>query len=99
MTWRQGHKLQILRIPCTQDNPPVIGIVLQLMNHLRQLIDTLASIICLRIDIFCAEMSPLKPIDGTKITDRAVGESNAVKVFAGSISIPYFDTSGCEREG
>jgi hypothetical protein len=90
MTRRQSHKLQILWIPRTQDNPPVIRVVLQLMNHLRQLIDTLASIIRLGIDILCAEMPPLEPVDRTKITDCAVGDSNAVKIFAGSISISYF---------
>jgi hypothetical protein len=44
-------------------------------------------------------MSPLETVDRAKITDCAVGESNAVKVFAGSISVPDFYASGCEGEG
>lgn len=96
MTRRQRHLAQILRVPRTQDNPAVIGPMLQFRYHLRQLIHPLPRIIRLGVHILGPEMAPLEAVDGTEVADRAVGETDAVEVFAAAVAVPDFDPGGGE---
>lgn len=96
MTRRQRHLAQIPRVPRTQDDPSVIGPMLQLINHLRQLIHPLPRIIRPGVHILGAEMAPLEAVDGTEVTDGAVGETDAVEVFAAAVAVPDFDPGGGE---
>jgi len=95
----QGHLLQVRRVPGTQNNSPVIGVVLQLINHLCQLIHALSRIVRLGIDILGPEMAPLKPVDRSQVSDFAVREPNAVKIGARSVSVPDLDPGFGEGKG
>jgi hypothetical protein len=84
MTRWESHELQILRVPRTQNDPAIVRIVLQLVDHLRQLIHTLARIDRSGIDVLCAEVPLLEPVHGT---------------LSRLISVPDLDASLGEREG
>jgi hypothetical protein len=55
------------------------------VNDLCDLVDSLSSIICLRVYIFRTEMSPLEAVDGTQIAHFAVGETDVVEELAASL--------------
>ena len=99
MTRRQGHLAQIRRVPRAQDDPPVVRLVLQLVNDLRQLIDPLARVIRLRIHVLGAEMPPLETIDGSQVSDFSVREADAVEVLAAAVAVPDLDARFRERQG
>ena len=57
---REGHQVQIGWVPCAHDDAPIRGVVLDLVDTIGQLIESLVLIICFRINIFCTKMPPLK---------------------------------------
>ena len=95
----QGHLLQVRRVPRRQDDPPVIGVVLELVDDLGQLVDALPRVVRLRIDVLGAKVPPLKAVDGAQVADLAVGEADAVQELARPVAIPDLDARLAQREG
>ena len=62
-----------------------------LVNHLRQLINTLPCVVCLGNNVLGAEVPPLESVDRAEVTFRALREPDAIEVGARSIAIPDFD--------
>ena len=91
VTRGQCHLPKIRGIPRTQYDPPIIWFVLQLINDLCQLIDSLASVIRLRVHILGAEMPPLETIDRSQISYFSVRKAHAIEVLAAAVAVPDLD--------
>jgi len=48
----------------------------------------LASVVCMHVFVFGAEMSPLEPIDGSKVSLLAIGEPEGVEEGSGGVPVP-----------
>lgn len=96
---RQGHALEVSRVPRAEDHSPVVRVVAKLVDDLGQLVDALAGIVCLCIHVLGAKVPPLKTIDGAQVTDLAVGQADAVEELAGPIAVPDLDTDVVEGYG
>jgi hypothetical protein len=64
MARREGHLLQVGRVPGAEDDTAIVGVVPQLVDDLGELVDTLARIVGLRVYVFGTKVPPLKPVDG-----------------------------------
>lgn len=76
------------RIPRAHDDPSVGRVVLDLVNHLSQLIHTLPGVVVFTSLIFGAEMPPLESVYRSQITLPAVRKSDLVEIFSRSVSFP-----------
>lgn len=94
---RQSHLLEICRIPRTQDDSAIVRLVLQFVDDVCQLVDTLTGIICLCVHIFGTEVSPLEAVDWSKVAFFTVAETDTVEVLATAIAVPDLDTLIRER--
>jgi len=59
MTWGQCHLIQVTHVPCTDDVPPGMGIILNGIHHSRYLVNSLP--------VGCGPASPLVTVDMTEI--------------------------------
>ena len=91
MTWRQGHEMEMGGIPGGQDDPSIIGMISQPIENMLQLIDALAGIIRLSIEVGGAEMTPLEAIDRTEITLDSIVEADGVQIGARTVTVPDLD--------
>ena len=73
VTRRQGHLIQIGRIPRRHDDTAIFRVVNNFANAFSQLIDALTGIIRVHILVLGAEMTPLKAVDGSQIHFFPVG--------------------------
>lgn len=96
---RQGHALEVSRIPGAEDHSPVVRVGAKLVDDLGQLVDALAGVVCLCVDVLGAKVSPLEAVDGAQVTDLAVGQADAVEELAGPIAVPDLDADVVEGEG
>lgn len=85
---RQRHFPQIGRVPGRHDNASIFGIVFDLVNALRKLINPLARVIRVHINVFRSEMTPLETVDWTQITYFAVFQATRIEKLARSVSVP-----------
>lgn len=88
MTGRQRHQIQILRIPSTHNDPPILRIVPNLVDAIGQLIDAFSRIVGMHIRILGAEMTPLEAVHGTEIALLAMGKAARVEEVARSVAVP-----------
>mmetsp|Transcript_9146 Transcript_9146/g.19000 ORF Transcript_9146/g.19000 Transcript_9146/m.19000 type:complete len:214 (+) Transcript_9146:89-730(+) len=68
MAGRQCHLVQRRRIPGAQENSAVFWIVLDLVDALGKLVNTLPGVVGVHVLVFRSKMAPLEPIDGSKVT-------------------------------
>ena len=61
-------------IPSTQNYPTICGVLSDLADAFRELVNTLSGIIGIAGLVFSAEMSPLKTVDGSKVPLAPVSE-------------------------
>lgn len=99
VTGWQSHALKILWVPGAEDHSAVVGSVAQLVDDFGQLVDALAGVVCLGIDILGAKVPPLKAVDGAQVADVTVGEANAVEELAGAVAVPDLDADVAEGGG
>jgi len=71
----------------------------QLVHHLGQLVDALARVIRLGVDVGRAEMPPLEAVDGAEITGGAVREPDAVEIRPAAVAVPDLNAGGGKRDG
>lgn len=71
MKWQQKNGTGLTcGVPCTHDDPPVVGISLNGADNLCQLVHSLPTVVCVHVHIFCTKVTPLEAIHWTKITWR-----------------------------
>ena len=65
----QSHFLEVCRVPGGKNDTAIVGVVLELVHDLGELVYTLASVVGLCILVFGAKVAPLKTVDGAEVTD------------------------------
>ena len=93
------HREHTFRIPRAQDNPTIRWILLDLLDTLAQLIDTLPGIILVAIDVLGPKMPPLEAIHGAKVAFPPVAEPVAVEECARAVAVPDLDAALGEQGG
>ena len=88
VTGREGHFRQIRRVPGGEDDPAIVGVVFEFVNHFRELIDALAGVICMTVFIRSAEVSPLKAIHRPQIPFLPPLQSHGIQITPRSIAVP-----------
>ena len=78
-------------IPRREDDPSVRRRLANLPHHLRQLIDALAGVVGVAVDVRRAKVPPLKSVDGTEIALAPMGQSDAVEEGARAVAVPDLD--------
>lgn len=96
---RQGHALEVARVPRAEDHPPVVGVGAQLVDDLGQLVDTLARVVSAGVDVLGAKVPPLEAVDGAQVADVAVRQADAVEELAGAVAVPDLDADVAEGLG
>lgn len=99
VTRRQRHDLQVCGVPRTQNNATIVRCIAQLVNHLRQLVHALPSVIRLGVYVLSTEVPPLESVDRAEVTLRALCEPNAIEVAARAVAVPDLDAGFGEGEG
>lgn len=87
------------RVPCGQDDATIGRVVLDLVDALAQLIDTLACVIGVHIHVLGAKVSPLESVHRSQVALGAVGETYGVEELAGSVAVPDLDALGAQLVG
>eukprot|EP00411_Alexandrium_monilatum_P097620 CAMPEP_0175802222 /NCGR_PEP_ID=MMETSP0097-20121207/87931_1 /TAXON_ID=311494 /ORGANISM="Alexandrium monilatum, Strain CCMP3105" /LENGTH=525 /DNA_ID=CAMNT_0017113555 /DNA_START=193 /DNA_END=1767 /DNA_ORIENTATION=- len=85
---RQRHEAQVRRVPGGQQDPSVGGVLLDLPDALRQLVDALPCVVLVHVHVLRAEVPPLEAVDGPQVALLAVGETPPVQEFAGAVGVP-----------
>mmetsp|Transcript_48018 Transcript_48018/g.102108 ORF Transcript_48018/g.102108 Transcript_48018/m.102108 type:complete len:208 (-) Transcript_48018:1159-1782(-) len=88
VTGRQGHLVQIARVPRAHHNPPILGIVLDLLDAVRQLVHPLARIIRMHVRVLRPEVPPLKPVHRAQVALLPVLQPPRVEELAGAVPVP-----------
>mmetsp|Transcript_16655 Transcript_16655/g.26417 ORF Transcript_16655/g.26417 Transcript_16655/m.26417 type:complete len:240 (-) Transcript_16655:216-935(-) len=91
MARRQRHLIQIARIPRTHHNPARVGIVLDLLDAVHQLIHSLAIILIVHTSILRAKVSPLESINRSQVAFFIVRQTAIVQKLARAVSVPNMD--------
>ena len=88
MTRRQGHLRYVRGIPRRDDDPAVVGLVPDRVEHLRHLIDALARVVCVHVGVRRAKVPPLPPVHGPKIALLTMGKPTRVKEITRRVPVP-----------
>ena len=59
---RESHEVKVGGIPGGHDNASVFGTVLDLVNAVCKLIDTLLGVVCVHVLVLRTEVSPLETV-------------------------------------
>ena len=86
-------------VPRTEDDPPICGVVSNLVDALSQLVDALARVVSVAINVSRPEMAPLEPIHGSKVALAAVRESTGVEKCPRGVAIPDLNAALREEFG
>ena len=62
--------------------------MLELVDDIGELIDSLAGVVRLGVDVVRAKVAPLEAVHGTEVAYLTVREAEAVEEFAGAVCRP-----------
>lgn len=99
VTGRERHQVQIGGIPRRHDNASIFRVVLDLVDAVAKLIDTLSGIVGMHIDIGGAKVAPLKAIDGSQVTHLAMGQATLIEKLSRAVAVPNVDVLGSQQIG
>mmetsp|Transcript_59988 Transcript_59988/g.173730 ORF Transcript_59988/g.173730 Transcript_59988/m.173730 type:complete len:452 (+) Transcript_59988:330-1685(+) len=88
---RQRHLPKVRRVPRGQQNSPVRRVFLDLADALRELIDALAGVVRVHVDILGAKVPPLKAIHRAQVHLLAVRQATLVEELPRAIPVPDVD--------
>mmetsp|Transcript_1744 Transcript_1744/g.4928 ORF Transcript_1744/g.4928 Transcript_1744/m.4928 type:complete len:430 (+) Transcript_1744:290-1579(+) len=91
MAGRQGHLLQVGRVPSGHDDAPIVRLVLNLVEDLSHLVDALPRVVVVHRTVRRAEVAPLPAVHGAEVALLAFGESNGVEIVARRVAVPDLD--------
>jgi hypothetical protein len=75
-----------------EKNSPISGVVLNGINTGLQLVYALPCVIGMHVHIFCPKMTPLEPINWTKIHFLPMMQPTGIQERPTAVTVPYFDT-------
>ena len=67
------------------------------MDDALQLVDALAGIIGLGVDVLGAKVAPLEAVDGTEVADLAMREAEVIEELTRPVAVPDLDPVFAER--
>ena len=85
---RESHESKIFGVPCTEQDPAIGGVVLDLVNDFTQLVNALTGVVGVAVLVFCAKVSPLEAVDWTQITFSPVLQVTRVEELSRSVTVP-----------
>merc|ERR550519_360284 len=88
VTGRQGHLVQVRGVPGAHDDPPVVGLGLDPLDDLRELVDPLAAVVGVHVHVLSTEVSPLKAVDGTEVSLLTLCKAQTVQELSASVPVP-----------
>lgn len=95
----EDHLLQICGVPGGKNQTAIVWVGAQLVNNLSELVNSLACVVRLGVDVLGAKMPPLEAVHGAEVADLAVVETEAVKEFARAVAVPDLDAGLAEARG
>ena len=79
VTGRESHLLEIGRVPGTHENATACRVLLDLLDDISKLIDTLAFVVIVHGLVRGTEVSPLETIDGAQIPFFPLSEADFIE--------------------
>ena len=87
----KGHFRDSRRIPGSHQNSAVVGVILQHIDHILQLINSLTFVVVMHRLVLGAKMSPLEAVDRPQIPFLTLSEPNSIQEFTRCIAVPNSD--------
>jgi hypothetical protein len=88
---REDHARHVGWVPGAEDEAAVVRVRAQRVHDARELVDALAGVVCLGVDVLCAKMPPLKAVDGAEVALLAICQAEAVEELARAVAVPDLD--------
>lgn len=88
VTRRQGHLLQVGRVPGTEDDASIVGAVAELVDDVGELVDALAGVVGTSTSILGSKVAPLEAVHGAEIAGLALRQADAVQVRPAPVPVP-----------
>ena len=88
MAGGKRHLLQRRGVPRGEQDAAIVGVVLDLVDHLRELIHALSLVVRVHVPVLRAEVAPLEAVHGPEIALLAVAQPDAVQVLAAAVTVP-----------
>lgn len=79
-------------VPSAQDDTTISRVLLDLLDTLSKLVNSLTRIVLLAIHVFCSKVPPLKAIHGPQVALASMSQPTAFQERFRAIPIPYLDT-------
>lgn len=96
---REDHLVHVGGVPGGKDQATVVRVGAQLVDNLGELVDSLARVVRLGVDVLGAKVPPLEAVHGAEVADLAVGEAQVVEELAGAVAVPDLDAGLAEAGG
>ena len=84
----QGHLLERRGVPRGEQDAPVVGVVLDLVNHLRELVHALTGVVGVHVLVLGAEVAPLEAVHRPEVALLPVTQADRVEVLAAAVAVP-----------
>ena len=91
MARRQDHLRQVGRVPGAEDEAAVVGVGAEGVDDAGQLVDALAGVVGLGVDVGGAKVAPLEAVDGPEVAGLAVRQAEVVEELARAVAVPDLD--------
>mmetsp|Transcript_25276 Transcript_25276/g.61324 ORF Transcript_25276/g.61324 Transcript_25276/m.61324 type:complete len:261 (-) Transcript_25276:620-1402(-) len=91
VAWGESHDPEVGRVPGAEQDPTVVGVGLDCVNDLGQLIHPLSGIVGVHVSILCAKVSPLEPVDRTEVPLLPVAQPKVGEKLLAAVAVPDVD--------
>ena len=88
VTGRQGHLVQVRGVPGAHDDPPIVGLGLDPVDDLSELVDPLAAVVGVHVHVLSTEVSPLKAVDWSQVSLLTGCEAQTVQELPAAVPVP-----------
>ncbi len=91
MAWWEDHLRQVGRVPGAEDEAAVVRVGAEGVDDAGQLVDALAGVVGLGVDVGGAEVAPLEAVDGPEVAGLTVCQTQVVEELARAVAVPDLD--------
>mmetsp|Transcript_17432 Transcript_17432/g.52932 ORF Transcript_17432/g.52932 Transcript_17432/m.52932 type:complete len:624 (-) Transcript_17432:50-1921(-) len=93
----ERHLGQVLWVPRRHDDAPVVRLLLERADHLRDLVDSLAGVVGVHVGVLGAKVAPLPAVHGPEVANLPLGQADRVEVVARRVAVPNLDALVLQR--
>lgn len=97
VTRRERHLGEVCDVPRAEDDPAIVGTVLQLPHDLLDLVDALTVVIRMAVLVLGAKVPPLEAVHGAEIAFLALCKPQLVQELARPVAVPDVDSGVRQR--